>query len=133
MKDLKDRILRPTTSAKQIFADPSRYYRAIRFCICKDMSLTPELEAYIKQNGARDIKKCPADQRWSLSKEFNKMKASDKYFLPSMKRLMELGMIYGQPQASKEEIKASICVSDLRPRDSGALLQVLVRQPKDTR
>lgn len=76
------------------------------------MRLTPELEAYIKQNGARDVKKCPADVRWSLSKEFNKMKASDMYFLASMKRLMELGMIYGQPQATKEDIKASKFTSD---------------------
>lgn len=71
------------------------------------MRLEPNLDAYVKQNGSRDIKKAPSDIRWSMSKEFNKIKANDKHFYESMKQLMELGLIFGQPQTSKEELKAS--------------------------
>jgi hypothetical protein len=71
------------------------------------MSFDPSLEAYIKHHGARDVKNAPSDIRWSLSKEFNKIKSNDKYFLPSMRKLMELGMIFGQPQTTKEETIAS--------------------------
>ena len=82
ISDLKNNILRCVKSPEMTFEDPSRYLRAIRFCVTKSFVMDEVLKSYLKDNSQRDLNKLASqgfDKMWSITKEIVKMLRSDQF------------------------------------------------------
>ena len=107
LKDIKSKTLRCINSFEDTFKDPSRYIRAIRFCVSKGFKMDSDLKKYFEENAAKQISQLGLKDLWSITKEIDKMFNNDTYFVDSMISLMENNLFIGMEKLTTEDLLRS--------------------------
>lgn len=124
LQDLRAKTLRCINSFSATFdEDPSRYLRAIRFCVSKGFALEEKLAVHMKVSAKQSLAAVKKDKLWSVSKELSKILYSDQHFVQCVLALMTEGLLLGQEPLSKQAItrgtRSSLSAHPLRDLPPG--------------